>query len=539
MVLYINAYTLAYGGKGIMKADELNIQLREIQASGWHEARARSLKAIAHEFLDPAMSKHPSACILAQKLDKLIDPYIGTSQSPDAQKLELILHTMSKLLEVINISSISHDFHHREENTAGRHTLILALKDQELAEDIAQQVRYFNYQSIDCLSLQAIYEAIENEPSNRISAIILDTALCENQELARLAEIAQKTPILFISEKDDIETRLLAVKAGGEAFFVTPIEFATLLETIDQVVTPPSEELPYRILIVEDSKTQASIIQKHIEEAGMVAKMMVDPLKIMEIMTDFQPDLILLDLYMPQCSGVELAKVIRQQDPYVGIPIVFLSAEDDQDKQLLAISGGGDDFLTKPISPHHLIAAVMARANRSRKLRSEMSQDSLTGLLNHTRILEQLDLEIARSKRNKTPLSFCMIDIDLFKTINDSHGHPVGDRVIKGLARLLKQRLRKIDSIGRYGGEEFAIIFPQTDATAVFKKVDEIRRGFSRLVHRSSDPLIEFSATFSVGLAQLSAEINTIDKLVTAADKALYLAKEQGRNRVVVYQKPD
>ncbi|MGD9591960.1 MAG: GGDEF domain-containing protein, partial [Candidatus Berkiella sp.] len=162
-------------------------------------------------------------------------------------------------------------------------------------------------------------------------------------------------------------------------------------------------------------------------------------------------------------------------------------------------------------------------------------QDSLTGLLNHTRILEQLDLEMARAKRNGTPLSFAMIDIDHFKAINDSHGHPVGDRVIKGLARLLKQRLRKVDSIGRYGGEEFAIVFAQTQAQSVLKKLDDIRRGFSKLLHRSSDPLIEFSATFSVGLAELSEELNTLDKLVNAADKALYIAKEQGRNRIVFY----
>jgi diguanylate cyclase (GGDEF)-like protein len=238
---------------------------------------------------------------------------------------------------------------------------------------------------------------------------------------------------------------------------------------------------------------------------------------------------------MPQCSGIELAQVIRQQDPFVSIPIVFLSAEDDTDKQLIAMSGGGDDFLTKPISAHHLISAVIARAIRSRTLRSEMIEDSLTGLLNHTRILEQLDLEIVRSKRNASPLSFAMIDIDHFKTINDSHGHPVGDRVIKGLARLLKQRLRKMDSIGRYGGEEFAIIFPQTEGKELLNKLEEIRRGFSKLLHRSADPLIEFSATFSIGLAQLTDTINTVDKMVQAADKALYMAKEQGRNCTVFY----
>lgn len=519
-----------------MKADRLINQLRDIQDSGWNDDNAQALMACLGDFLQPNAMTHPSASLLAQKLEKLITPYLLAKEPPTADKLQAILNTLAKLNEVITVNVTNQEISHLDESSAIRHTLLVVLKDQLLAEEIAQQVKYFSYNCIFCQSLEELLRVANATEQEKLGAIILDTAFCNLTQTEDLQTVAQKIPLIFISEKEDVATRLFAVKAGGKAFFVTPIEFTTLLETIDHLVTPPSEALPFRILIVEDSKTQASIIRNHLEQAGMIAKILVDPLQIIDVLTDFQPDLILLDLYMPQCSGIELAKVIRQQDPFVGIPIVFLSAEDNTDKQLIAISGGGDDFLTKPILPHHLIASVIARAVRSRTLRSEMSQDSLTGLLNHTRILEQLDLEMARAKRNKTPLSFAMIDIDHFKSINDSHGHPVGDRVIKGLARLLKQRLRKVDSIGRYGGEEFAIIFAQSEAQSVLKKLDDIRRGFSKLLHRSSDPLIEFSATFSVGLAELSDELDTLDKLVNAADKALYLAKEQGRNRVVFYE---
>lgn len=421
-----------------------------------------------------------------------------------------------------------------DESARARHILILGLKDKQLGQEISEQVKYFNYQCLFCDSLESILQLVKSPQSkDKFGTIILDTDYCAPNEIEKLKTIAENLPIIFISTHDDVATRLLAVKAGGQAYFLCPIEFTSLIEKIDELVTPPSESLPFRILVVEDSSTQAHIIRTHLEQAGMITQVLMDPLKIKEVLTEFQPDLILLDLYMPMCSGIELAKVIRQEDPFVGIPIVFLSAEDDLNKQLTAISGGGDDFLTKPISPHHLIGSVIARAVRSRKLRSQMSEDSLTGLLNHTRILEQLDLEIARAKRNGSPLTFAMIDIDHFKEVNDSHGHPVGDRVIKALARLLKQRLRKIDSIGRYGGEEFAIIFPQTHAQAVFKKIEDMRVGFSKLLHRSSDPSIEFSTTFSIGIAQLTDEVDTLDKLVHGADRALYLAKEKGRNCTV------
>ncbi|MBS0287164.1 MAG: diguanylate cyclase [Proteobacteria bacterium] len=517
-----------------MKVDKLINHLRDLQIAGWDKDKALALRATLHPFLEINNMEYPAAKVLAQKLDKLLDPYLQTPTPPPPEAIENMIQVLTKLHEVISVHVVSEDMKGPEESTAARHTLVLGLKDKQLAKEIADQVKYFSY---NCVLTQSLQEVLaKTQRGQDIGAVILDIAYCDLNETTELLALAQRMPLIFISESDNVAVRLFAVKAGGKAFFVCPIEFTTLLETIDQVLTPPSETLPFRILIVEDSKTQANIIRMHLEQAGMITEILMDPLKVMETLTEFQPDLILLDLYMPQCSGIELAKVIRQHDMYVGIPIVFLSAEDDTDKQLIAISGGGDDFLTKPILPHHLIAAVIARAVRSRTLRSEMSQDSLTGLLNHTRILEQLELEIARSKRNHTPLSFAMIDIDHFKAINDSHGHPVGDRVIKGLARLLKQRLRKVDSIGRYGGEEFAIVFPQTSAPAVLKKLDDIRRGFSKLLHRSSDPTIEFTATFSVGLAELGKNTETIDMLVNAADKALYLAKEQGRNRVEVYQ---
>lgn len=518
-----------------MKADILNKFLLDIHENGWNQESGQTLKKALHQLQKLHKNNHHALHALSKKLDEFITSYLAPNAPiPSEEEIERLKKMLQTLKEVITLNVFS-----EEESLpyASRHTLIIGLKDKVLVEEISQQVKYFGYTCISCDSLEEIIQMAQTP--NEFGVIILDTEYCPERNPDILKTASAKVPIIFISNEDTVATRLFAVKAGGQAYFVRPIEFTSLLEKIDEVITPPSESPPYRILIIEDSRTQATIVRQYLEQAGMIAEILVDPLKITEVLLEFQPDLILMDLYMPMCSGIELAKVIRQQDLFVSIPIVFLSAEEDTNKQLLAMSGGGDDFLTKPISPEHLIAAVIARAIRSRTLRAEMIEDSLTGLLNHTRILEQLDLEIARAKRNKTSLSFAMIDIDYFKIINDSHGHPVGDRVIKGLARLLKQRLRKMDSIGRYGGEEFAIIFPQTEGQSVFKKLEEIRRGFSKLLHRSSDPSIEFSATFSIGLAQLNDDIDSVDKLVQAADKALYFAKEQGRNCTVFYDAQD
>lgn len=516
----------------------LNSLFEKIVQEGWQAQWATQLKEHVQRL--QKLTKGDELSTIEVLINKLADTITPLSQAhqpqPTIEEIQLLQGYIKKLQEVIAVNIISPPEPFVEENASPHHTLVVGLQDTQLIDELTQQLKYFGYNCIYCDSLDNVMRIALNPQNNeRLGAIILDTEYCPTRDPIPLKAISSKIPLIFISTHDDVAIRLFAVKAGASAYFVSPIEFTSLIEKIDDALTPLSENPPLRILIVEDSRPQANIVSKHLRQAGMITEILLDPLKIISTLTEFQPDLILLDLYMPLCSGIELAKVIRQQDPFVSIPIVYLSAEDDPNKQLNAMRGGGDDFLTKPITPQFLVAAITTRANRSRTLRAEMIQDSLTGLLNHTRILEQLELEIARAKRASSPLSFAMIDIDYFKAINDAHGHPVGDRVIKGLARLLKQRLRKMDSIGRYGGEEFALILPQTEGQIILKKLEEIRRSFAKLLHRSSDPMIEFSATFSVGLAQLTPELDAVDKLIQAADKSLYKAKEMGRNCILFH----
>jgi diguanylate cyclase (GGDEF)-like protein len=263
----------------------------------------------------------------------------------------------------------------------------------------------------------------------------------------------------------------------------------------------------------------------------METAVVTNPMDILESLSEFRPELILMDVYMPGCSGMEVAKIIRQKDAFVSTPIVFLSAETDIEKQLAAMSLGGDDFLTKPILPWHLVSAVTARIERHRILRSFMIRDSLTGLLNHTKTKEQLDIEVAHAERRHSDLSFAMIDLDHFKSVNDTYGHVTGDKVLKSLSRLLRQRLRKTDIVGRYGGEEFGLVLVDMNGDTAVRILDEIREDFAKIRHYSREA--DFSVTFSCGVAAFP-RYRTRSRLNEAADKALYEAKRRGRNRVVL-----
>lgn len=412
-------------------------------------------------------------------------------------------------------------------------TIYLVDDDAAFSESLALQIGYFGYAVRTFATLGDAYRTIVESPP---SVLLLDIDFPEDTQdgIDLLEQLNQNfgytIPTFFISAHGELNFRLKAVRSGGRGFFSKPLDVANLIDKLEET-TSCVRETPYRILIVDDSRSLADYYSTILTGANMATEVVTEPLLVMQPLLEFVPDLILMDVYMPECSGLELAKVIRQQERFVSIPIVFLSAETDMDKQLIAMSLGGDDFLTKPIQPEHLISSVTSRVQRSRVLRSFMVRDSLTGLLNHTTLKAQLEVEMARIRRQGGKLAFAMLDIDHFKSVNDTYGHPTGDRVIRSLSRLLQQRLRNSDVVGRYGGEEFAVIFNDTDGKTALKILDEIRHNFALIKHQHEKG--EFNVTISAGVADFPAYDDPA-MINEAADKALYAAKHGGRNRVVL-----
>lgn len=289
---------------------------------------------------------------------------------------------------------------------------------------------------------------------------------------------------------------------------------------------------PYRVMVIDDVVDLAHHYALVLRQAGMLTEVMTDTDNIFQKLENFKPELILLDYYFPNITGMEIAKVLRQHPAHFGIPIVYISTETDPEVQL-QILREGDDFLQKPIIDNHLVSKITSRVERARVLSKMMYYDGLTALLNQVTLKQRLGNELSRCQRQNSVLTYAMIDLDHFKSVNDRYGHVAGDQVLKALAQLLISRLRSTDSVGRYGGEEFAIIMPDTTLEDAYNIVDVLRNEFSELVFQQEDQ--EFTVSFSAGIA-CSSNIKDQHRLIETADEALYQAKNKGRNKIIKYK---
>ncbi len=416
----------------------------------------------------------------------------------------------------------------------GERRLVYILESgEEAATNLAGQLSRFGYEARILETATALVDALsERQPY----AMLVDVDLAGDsfhaaQAIASVSNAAiARVPLLLLSSRTDVQARLESVRAGAVAYFSKPLRIGELVDKLDSLASRETPE-PYRVMIVDSDNNRADLCRAILHEVGMEVSVVRSPADLVAALGDFNPELLLIALKLPECGGDEIAQVVHQIPSYVSLPVVFLSEHWNLDRQIGLMNVGGDALLPLPLQASQLISTVIARVERYRTLSALMQHDSLTGLLNHSRLQQYLEIEGLRAVRQSHPLAFAMIDIDHFKLVNDQFGHPVGDRILKNLARFLRQQLRKSDIVGRYGGEEFAIILTDTDGPAAIAVMEKLCSDFSRLEHEVDGATL--TVAFSAGVASMSGR-QSARELVLAADRALYAAKRAGRNRVVL-----
>jgi len=339
-------------------------------------------------------------------------------------------------------------------------------------------------------------------------------------------------PLAFLSGGELIRDNVEAAHSGASLYLDKPLESDSLEKAVQHLVSIRQGGRP-RILICDDDEFFASSIALVLRAEGMIVRMLLDPSKILDVMQDFPPDLLLLDVMMPGITGFEVCRMLRGVPRWQDLPIVFLTGQTGVDARLEAFRSGGDDYLPKPVVNEELLMRVKVRLDRARLMKERSDKDTITGLLLRRAFSEHLSGMIAEAHRLKAIATICLIDVDHFKKVNDTYGHLAGDRVLAGLGQLLSRRFRVDDLRGRWGGEEFILAFRRESKETMQKAILRLLDEFSRIDFKADDGQI-FHVTFSGGLASYPDDGESVYELLQTADRRLYEAKKAGRRRIVL-----
>lgn len=300
-------------------------------------------------------------------------------------------------------------------------------------------------------------------------------------------------------------------------------------------------QTPLSVLVVDDHPETLEIVRIPLESGGYRVETAANGLEGWEKIRDRPFDLLITDIMMPVLDGLGLCRLVKGDAQKQSTYIIILSAKTETEQKILGLETGADDYLEKPFAMAELMARVKAgerivlaqRAleTKQKALEELARRDSLTGLYNRRHFDEILELECQRAVRYRRPLSVAMADIDRFKQINDQLGHGRGDDVLKAVAGVLVSLTRQTDTVARYGGDEFAIMLPETLRDGAWVVGEKLQKAVESLRIELGDNTL--TTTLSLGLASLEGDTGSWRNLIEEADKALYEAKAQGRNRLV------
>jgi diguanylate cyclase (GGDEF)-like protein len=296
------------------------------------------------------------------------------------------------------------------------------------------------------------------------------------------------------------------------------------------------ERVLSKILVVDDDPYSAGLIDNVLRNAGFISSYCCSPDEALRTIQAELPDLIILDVVMPGMDGFDLCRRVRAQPALQSTPIIFVTRKGDVEQRVQGLEVGGNDYISKPFEPLELVARVRSHLQRLSALRDMAIRDGLTRCFNHKFFKLRLEQEVARARRYNGLFALAMLDIDRFKHINDTWGHPAGDAVLSHLANIVSAAVRSTDVVARYGGEEFGLLLVQATATEAAIICNRLRERIA--THAFHAPVsggeVQVPVTVSVGIAELQPS-ESAEAVLQRADAGLYEAKHGGRNQVRIH----
>ena len=411
--------------------------------------------------------------------------------------------------------------------------VVLIDRDAMLADFLAQQLGRFGFQVV---CFQHINQ-LSDSAAQSAALFLIDHRAGDAAELDqdpvgywRRHWPNSPSPVVFIGADDNFAVRLNAARYGALGYFPKPLEIPGIAEHLMRLLKQ-QDQAEGRVLLLSDDKALADQCAALLAADGMIFRRESRLDDLLSVVSEFSPELVLVDFALHDHAGLAIASALLQYEHWPGAPVVGIMDGDGHSGVADAIAVGVDLMLQRPLDRDLLSAICRKKVSRWRQIQEAIMRDGLTGLLQHSMIKEALVTEWRYANRHDRPFSVAMLDIDHFKSVNDSYGHAVGDQVIATLGALLRRQFRSTDKLGRYGGEEFALVLPGCAGERARELLDRFRESFAAIPFLGSSQT--FTCTLSAGVVD-SANFPdaSADELIELADQALYRAKRNGRDQV-------
>lgn len=307
-------------------------------------------------------------------------------------------------------------------------------------------------------------------------------------------------------------------------------EYEHFLEGEKKPIKPREEDAPL-IQIIDDDVSMLILLKDALEENGWFVIANTEPDKAIEQYYELHPDCLIIDVNLPNRNGFELLENLHMHNKQTFIPKIMISINDYRETRINAFKLGADDFIAKPIDLEELIVRVERQLQRKQIFDQSVLLDELTQAYNRRYFLEVFRRSMKEIQRSKKYFSIALVDLDMFKRVNDRYGHVMGDKVLTSFAQFLQEHLRSSDYVFRYGGEEFIVLLPNTNDKETLEVMTRLLDNFSKVEFQAKDET--FTVTFSGGVYFVNDPNNTVTSVIKSADDAMYKAKEEGRGRLV------
>ena len=353
---------------------------------------------------------------------------------------------------------------------------------------------------------------------------------------AARSHLSRRLSLITFSHTAELPIRLRAMRAGADSFLPLPAQSNDVMVRVAELLEVDSSD-PYRVLIVEDDRSQAIFAESILRKAGMSTNAVTDPLAALDQLENFRPELILMDLYMPNCSGMELTAIIREREAFINTPIVFLSGEQNQEMHFEALNAGGDDFLSKPIRPKHLISAVTNRVRRARSLgRRALAQnprDPVTGLYERAFVIDRLNARLAAEDPASQGGGLFYIVIDGAGQIRERVGLTIFEALLNQVGAFITAHIDEKDMVARYGDTSFALLANSGDEDALTGTASDLRDRIAREVFEHEGKTLTVS--LAIGICPFSAGLGDAGAMLNAAERAMTDSRLPGQNRIGIF----